>query len=60
MNVKKIKRVYTALWSDERGICSISETAGTEEEENSEVVAVSGVHNLVCPKGGQQGKPEHI
>lgn len=52
--------MYTALWSNERGTSSISETAGTEEEENPDVVAFSGVHNLVRPEGGQQGKPERI
>lgn len=52
--------VCPALWSNARGINSVSETAGTEEEENPDVVAFSGVHNLVRAEGGPQGKPERI
>jgi len=42
-------------WCDEARISPVSEAAGTEEEENIDSIASSGIHNLVSTEAGQPG-----
>lgn len=44
-----------ALWCDEARISPVSEAAGTEEEENLDSIAFSGIHNLVSTEARQPG-----